>query len=67
MLKRYNDAIEALRESLRINPKSVNSWFVLGITYVSSGNTTAALDTVRELRRLDSTKADELFDLIVPR
>jgi len=31
------------------------------------GNRAAALDAVRELRRLDPARADKLFNLIVPR
>jgi len=59
--------VEAYRQSLRIDPKDASVWYILGITYAISGNKTAALDAVRQLRRLDPTMADELFDLIVPR
>jgi hypothetical protein len=38
----------------------------LGVSYVYSGNRTAALDAVRELRRLDPEMAEKLFNLIVP-
>jgi hypothetical protein len=40
---------------------------MLGVEYLDSGNRTAALGAVKELRRLDPTGADELFNRIVPR
>jgi tetratricopeptide (TPR) repeat protein len=66
-LKRYDDSVEALRQAVRINPKYASAWYNLGLSYYFSGNRPAALDIVQELRRLDSKKADELFDTIVPR
>jgi len=42
------------------------AWFWLGHGYARSGNRTAALDAVKELRRLDPARADVLFNLIVP-
>jgi len=66
-LKRYDDAIEAFRQALRINPENAEAWNNLGIAYALSGNRTAALNAVRELRRLDPARADKLFNLIVPR
>jgi tetratricopeptide (TPR) repeat protein len=66
-LKRYDDAIDANRQALRINPEYAFAWKNLGIAYALSGNRSAALGVVKELRRLDPAKADELFNLIVPR
>ncbi len=66
-LKRYNDAIKADRRAIRIDPKYADAWFCLGGAYFFSGNRTAALGADRELRRLDATMADELFNLVVPR
>jgi hypothetical protein len=66
-LKRYDEAIEAIRQALRIDPKLAQAWYNLGYAYALSGNRTAALDAVRELRRLDPAQADELFNQIVPR
>jgi hypothetical protein len=34
---------------------------------IISGNRSAALEAVKELRRLDPERADKLFNLIVPR
>ncbi|MGD0627208.1 MAG: tetratricopeptide repeat protein, partial [Thermodesulfobacteriota bacterium] len=66
-LNRYDDAIEAYRQAIRIEPKDVDAWYNLGVAYSSSGNRTAALNAVQELRCLDSTSADKLFNWIVPR
>ena len=32
-LGRYNDAIEAFRQALRINPEDAAAWYNLGVTY----------------------------------
>lgn len=66
-LKRYEDAIGACRQSSRINPELTLAWQCLGNAYALSGNRTAALEVVKELRRLDPASADELFNLVVPR
>ena len=65
-LKRYDDAVEALRQAIRINPEHALAWYILGATYAHSGNKTAAMNAVQELRRLDPERADKLFNLIVP-
>ena len=67
VLNRYTEAIDAYRQALRINPEDARAWISLGVTYFLSGNRTAALEVVQQLRRLDPAKADELFNLIVPR
>ena len=33
VLERYDNAIEAYRQSLRINPKNASAWFCLGVAY----------------------------------
>jgi tetratricopeptide (TPR) repeat protein len=66
-LKRYDDAIEAYRQAIQINPENADTWYSLGLLYYDLGNQTAALDAVRELRRLDPAKADKLFKWITPR
>jgi len=67
LCKRYNEEIEALRQAIRINPENADTWYVLALAYALSGNQTAALNAVRELRRLDPEHANELFNMIVPR
>ena len=66
-INRLNDAIEAFRQSLRINPKDASAWHFLGDAYFFSGNRNAALDAVQKLRNIDPVQADELFNRIVPR
>jgi tetratricopeptide (TPR) repeat protein len=63
-LKRYNEAIEALRQAVRIDPSNENAWYNLGVAYAFSGNRPEALNVVRELRRLDPVTADKLFKQI---
>ena len=66
-LRRYDDAIEACRQAIRIDAEFALAWYNLGLAYSLSGNKTAALSAVQELRRLNPTLADELFNRIVPR
>ncbi len=66
-LHRIHDAIEAFRQAVRIAPKNSRGWQALGVAYLLSGNRTAALEVVKELRRLDPEAADKLFNMIVPR
>jgi hypothetical protein len=42
-----------------------SAWAVLALSYAASGNRTAALEAVKELRRYDPKKADELFNFIM--
>jgi hypothetical protein len=66
-LKLYNDAIDAFRQALHINPDDTHTWNMLGFTYYLSGDRSAALGVVKELRRLDPAKADKLSNLIKSR
>ena len=61
MIKRYNDSIEACRQSLRINPDDADTWFSLAIACALSGNKTAALKAIKELKHLDPARADNLL------
>jgi len=66
-LGRYREAIEAFREALRLKPDFALAWYDLAIAYEISGNRSAALEAVQQLRRLDPRMADKLFnDLIRP-
>ena len=67
VLQYHNDAIEAYSQAVRINPKDSNALEMLAISYADSGNRTEALKVVQQLRRVDPPKADELFNLIMPR
>jgi tetratricopeptide (TPR) repeat protein len=63
-VKHYDSAILALQKSISIEPKDAIAWYTLGSAYVLSGKRTAAMDTARELRRLDTSRANNLFKLI---
>ncbi len=67
LLQRYAEAIDAFRESLRINSRDALTWKGLALSYAGSGNRTAALEAVQQLRHLDPAEADRMFNLIVPR
>jgi Flp pilus assembly protein TadD len=66
-LRRHTEAIDPLRQAVRIDPDDANAWALLAISYEVSGNRIAALEAVRQLRRIDPARADELFNMIVPR
>ena len=66
-LNRYDEAIDAYRQAIRIDAEYASAWNNLAVAYNRSGNKTAALDTIKELRRLDPTRADELLKLILLR
>ena len=63
-LERNDEAIDAYRQVLSINPEYAAAWFNLGLNYSVRGNETAALEAVKELRRFDPERADELLDFI---
>ena len=63
----FNEAIDPCRQAVRIDPQNVNAWTNLVGAYFRSGNRTAALEAVQKLRRIDPKRADELFNVIVPR
>lgn len=66
-LERYDDAITASRQALRINPADAAVLYLMGSSYHMTGNSFAALQTLKTLRALDPVWAENLFELIVPR
>jgi len=62
---RHQEAVEAYREPVRLEPDFALAWGNLALAYFLSGNRSAALEAVKELRRHDPQKADELFNLIM--
>jgi len=50
---------------VRLRPDDVNTWRNLANAYVKSGNRSAALEAVKELRRYDPQEAEKLFNNIV--
>lgn len=63
-MRRYDEAIRANQKALSLKPDYAEAWGNLAISYAISGNRRAALETVKELRKYDSAKADELTNLI---
>jgi tetratricopeptide (TPR) repeat protein len=59
-LKRYPEAVEAYRQSVRINPADANARAILALAYAQAGDRTAALEALKQLRRLDPAEADKL-------
>jgi tetratricopeptide (TPR) repeat protein len=64
---RHREAIEANQEALHLKPDYAMAWGNLAAAYANSGNRSAALEALREFRRYDPQKADELFNWIMKR
>jgi cytochrome c-type biogenesis protein CcmH/NrfG len=64
-LRRAREAIGAYQEALRLNPDYTYLWGGIALLYSISGNRSAALEAVKELRRYDPKEADRLFNLIM--
>lgn len=58
------DAIEALKESIKNNPDSVEAHLNLGIAYITIEDKKAALQQYKILKILDIEQANKLFDRI---
>jgi tetratricopeptide (TPR) repeat protein len=66
-LSRYQEAVNAYKEALRLKPDYANGWYNLGLAYLGLGNRSEALKAVQELRRYDPAEADKLFNIIMGR
>ncbi len=60
----YKEAIEAFKQSIRIDPDSVQAHYNLGIAYVLFYERDSAVEQYNILKSLDSELADKLFDLM---
>jgi len=60
----YKEAIEALKEAIRIDPDLVLAHQGLGLCYLLIGDKNSALNEYKILKELDIDLANELFDLI---
>ena len=63
-LGRYNEAIEAFKQAIRINPDDAIAHFNLGFTYLILKNTGAAFEQYKILKTLDKEEANKLFNHI---
>jgi cytochrome c-type biogenesis protein CcmH/NrfG len=62
---RYQQAVEAYREALRLKPDFSSARYAIGRVYVRSGDRNAALKAEKELRPYNPKRADELLKLIM--
>ena len=56
--KRYNEAIGALRQAVRLNPDSAGAWFNLGNDYTELKRYDDAINAYRQVLRLNPDSAD---------
>jgi tetratricopeptide (TPR) repeat protein len=61
----YRSAIGCYQKATRLKPNYAEAWWGLGGSYARSGNRSAALRAVKELRRYNPQKADELLNMIM--
>ena len=57
-------AIEAFKRVIRKNPDDARMHYLLGLQYVDSGNRGSALEQYQILKKLDTERANKLFDYI---
>lgn len=63
-LKRFPEAVEAYRQSVRIDPLNANVRVILVIAYAQAGDRSGALEELRQLRRIDAAIADKLAKFV---
>ena len=62
-LNRYNDAIEAYRQALRINPEDADAWNNLGIAYRHLNRYNDAIEAYRQALRINPEYAAAWYNL----
>jgi hypothetical protein len=62
-LQRYSDAIEALRQAVRINPEFAQAWHNLGYAYVHLKRPNDGINAFRQALRINPENADVWFNL----
>jgi regulator of sirC expression with transglutaminase-like and TPR domain len=62
-LKRYNDAIGAYHQTLRINPKDAEAWANLGIVYGNINSYNDAIDSYHQALRINPEDASAWYNL----
>ena len=62
-LDRYDDAISALREALRINSEDADAWYNLGLAYGKLGHRDDEIAAYREALRINPEDAEAWYNL----
>jgi tetratricopeptide (TPR) repeat protein len=57
-LNRYNDAIEAYRQAIHINPEAADAWYFLGVAYYDLKRYNDAIEAYRQAMRINPEDAD---------
>jgi len=65
-LGRWKEAIEPLKEAIRLKPGYPEAHYNLGVTCLMLADRGRALDEYKVLKDLDKDKAAKLFNLIYP-
>ena len=60
----YNESIKYLQSYLKSNPLDVNAQFTLALAYHLIGDKESAFNQYINLKRIDSVKAEELFEIL---
>ena len=61
---KYQKAIESYKQAIRIDPDHRNAHYNLGLAYLSLNDRDSALEQYKILKKLDTEKANKLFNLI---
>ena len=60
----HGEAIRSFQEAIRLDSKSVDNYYGLGMSYLHSGNKDKALETQKTLQSLNPAMARKLLDEI---
>jgi len=63
-LERYEEAVEPLKEAIRINPKYATAHLNLSLVYYNLRNKDAAMKEYEILKELDGSLAEKIFEII---
>jgi len=63
-LKRYDEAIAAFKEAIRIKPDYAKAYYDLGVTYLQLGDKGSAMEQYKILKNLNADLANQLFNMI---
>jgi tetratricopeptide (TPR) repeat protein len=64
MLGFHEDAQDAYKQAIRINPDFAEALYALGLNYLVLGDRASAIDVYKVLKNLNRDLANELFNVI---